>query len=61
MCSLLGASLELAMEVVFSPIGYYLSKKWKKEKVGQDYFDYIEKNKNIEKEEKDEDINNRDK
>ncbi len=61
MCSLLGATLELAMEVIFSPIGYYISKKWEKEKVGQDYFDYIEKNKNIEKEEKDEDINNRDK
>ena len=45
MCSLLGAGLELFMEIVFSPIGYYVTKKWKKQHVGQDYFEYINKEK----------------
>lgn len=36
-CSLLGAGLELVMEVIFSPIGYYICKKWKEEKVGEEY------------------------
>ena len=36
-CSLLGAFLELVMEVVFSPIGYVVLKKWKAEGVGEEY------------------------
>ena len=40
-CSLLGALLELVMEVVFSPIGYLVTKNWRKNHVGQQYFDYI--------------------
>ena len=36
-CSILGALLELFMEVVFSPIGYRITKKWKKENVGESY------------------------
>ncbi len=36
-CSALGALLELFMEVVFSPIGYRITKKWKKENVGESY------------------------
>lgn len=40
-CSLTGASLELVMEVIFSPIGYKIVKGWKKEGVGQAYLDYI--------------------
>lgn len=32
-----GAVLELIMEVIFSPIGYSVTKKWKKEKVGAEY------------------------
>lgn len=35
----LGALIELAMEVVFSPFGYKLSQKWKREGVGQEYID----------------------
>ena len=31
--------LELLFEIVFSPIGYRMSKKWNEEKVGQDYLD----------------------
>ena len=35
-----GAILELAMEVIFSPIGYKVCQKWRQESVGQDYLDY---------------------
>lgn len=35
-----GALLELLMEVVFSPIGYRVSKKWQSEGVGADYLEY---------------------
>ncbi len=35
-CSLLGALLELAMEVLFSPFGYYVLKQWKKDGIGAD-------------------------
>ena len=41
MCALTGAVLELIMEIVFSPIGYKIVTKWKKEKVGKEYLDYI--------------------
>ena len=37
-CSLIGAALELVMEVLFSPIGYRICKRWKNENVGTDYF-----------------------
>ena len=40
-CSVLGGLLELVMEVVFSPIGYLVTKNWRKNHVGQQYFDYI--------------------
>lgn len=40
-CSLLGALLELVMEAIFSPFGYFITKRWKNDKVGQQYFDYI--------------------
>lgn len=36
-CSLLMMLLELVFEIVFSPIGYKLSKNWKKENVGEEY------------------------
>ena len=56
-CSVLGALLELVMEVIFSPIGYRISKKWKEENVGKEYFEYI----NNKDKEYEEDINNRNK
>ena len=34
-CSLFGAGLELVMEIVFSPFGYLVLKKWKKEGIGE--------------------------
>ena len=36
-CSLLGAGLELLMEVVFSPFGYWVLKQWEKDGVGEEY------------------------
>lgn len=36
-CSFMGMLLELAFEVVFSPIGYKISKMWENEKVGESY------------------------
>ncbi len=38
--ALTGALAELLMEVVFSPIGFYITKDWKKNGVGEDYFAY---------------------
>ncbi len=40
-CALTGAVAELIMEIVFSPIGYLIINKWKKEKVGEMYFSYV--------------------
>ena len=36
-CSLIGAVLELLMEVVFSPIGYGVTRRWQREDVGGEY------------------------
>lgn len=40
-CSILGGLLELLMEVIFSPIGYVVTKNWRNHKVGQQYFDFV--------------------
>ena len=37
MCAVTGALVELLCEVIFSPIGYRVCIRWKKEKVGEDY------------------------
>ena len=47
-CSLLGALLELVMEVVFSPIGYFVCKNWKKSNVGEQYFEYLRRSEQCE-------------
>jgi uncharacterized integral membrane protein (TIGR00697 family) len=36
-CSLLGAGLELVMEVIFSPIGYVVLNQWNRDGVGAEY------------------------
>lgn len=48
-CSLLGAGLELLFEIFFSPIGYHISRNWKKNDIGDRYFAYMEvkRNENI--------------
>lgn len=44
-CALTGAIAELLMEIVFSPIGYRITKKWKSESVGKEYFEFLEREK----------------
>lgn len=44
MCALTGAVAELIMEVLFTPIGYQITKKWKREEIGKEYLAYIERN-----------------
>ncbi len=43
MCALTGAVAELIMEIAFSPIGYRIVTRWKRNAVGKEYLDYIEK------------------
>ncbi|MBR6726973.1 MAG: queuosine precursor transporter [Clostridia bacterium] len=43
MCALTGAVAELIMEIVFSPFGYRIVKKWRANAVGQAYLDEINK------------------
>jgi len=43
MCALTGALAELIMEIVFSPIGYAITKKWQAESVGKDYIEFMRK------------------
>ena len=49
MCALTGAVAELIMEILFSPIGYRVTKKWSALSVGKEYFDFIKKDKNWKK------------
>ena len=46
MCALTGAIAELIMEVVFSPIGYRITKMWRQEAVGREYLDALQKGRN---------------
>ena len=41
MCALTGAVAELIMEIVFSPIGYRITKRWQREAVGKEYLDFV--------------------
>ena len=41
MCALTGAVAELLMEIVFSPIGYRITKKWQNESVGKEYLNFV--------------------
>ena len=41
-CALTGAIAELLMEIIFSPIGYRITRKWQTENIGKEYFDYIQ-------------------
>jgi len=36
-CALLGAGLELIMEIIFSPFGFMIIKIWKRDNVGKEY------------------------
>ena len=39
-CALTGAVAELIMEIIFSPIGYRITKKWQKMGIGREYLEY---------------------
>lgn len=41
MCSLTGAIIELIFEVIFSPIGYKITQRWKANGVGKEYIDKV--------------------
>ena len=43
MCALTGAVAELIMEILFSPIGYRIVKKWKSRRIGAEYLEHIER------------------
>ena len=45
-CALTGAIAELVMEILFSPIGYRITLKWRRENVGKRYLDFIGKGQN---------------
>ena len=42
-CALTGAVAELIMEIVFSPIGYKITAKWRAQRVGSEYLEYVNK------------------
>lgn len=42
-CAVTGAICELLCEVIFSPIGFAVSRKWEKDNVGKEYFEYLER------------------
>ena len=42
-CSLTGMVAELLFEVLFSYIGYASCRRWKREKVGEEYFEFVRK------------------
>ena len=44
MCALTGAVAEVLMEIIFSPIGYRITRKWKADRVGRAYLEHIERN-----------------
>lgn len=48
MCALTGAVLELVMEIIFSPFGYRILKKWNKENIGSEYLNLIRRDDNYE-------------
>ena len=41
MCALTGAVAELIMEIIFSPIGYRITKRWREGQVGKAYLDHV--------------------
>ena len=47
MCALTGAVAELIMEIVFSPIGYKIIRKWKQKEIGKEYLQYVSEEEKI--------------
>ena len=44
-CSIVGSVFELLAEVIFSPIGFKVCKKWEAEGIGNNYIEYVGKKK----------------
>lgn len=44
-CATTGAITELIMEIIFSPIGYRTVKRWKKDDIGAEYINYVNRSK----------------
>lgn len=40
-CSIAGAVAELISEIIFSPVGFKVCRKWEKHNVGHEYLDYV--------------------
>lgn len=49
-CAASGMVLELVCELIFAPLGYYLVKRMERDKVGQDYVDYMNRKKELKNE-----------
>ena len=43
MCALTGAVAEVIMEIIFSPVGYRMVKKWQEQNVGREYLEHKER------------------
>jgi uncharacterized integral membrane protein (TIGR00697 family) len=43
MCALTGAVAELIMEILFSPIGYRMTQRWKQQSIGREYLEHKER------------------
>ncbi|MDD6143079.1 MAG: VUT family protein [bacterium] len=41
MCAVTGAVAELVMEILFSPIGYRITTRWREKAVGRDYLEWM--------------------
>ena len=41
-CALTGMVAELLCELIFAPLGYYVCNNWKKQNIGQHYFEFKE-------------------
>ena len=40
-CAITGATIELFFEIVFSPLGFRVCKKWDKDNIGKEYLEFV--------------------
>ena len=45
-CAVTGMLVELVCEAIFSPLGFAVCKRWKRENVGKEFFEYLDNRKN---------------
>ncbi len=46
-CSILGAGLELILEIIFSPFGYWVVRNWKEKNIGEEYLQYVNRDETL--------------